>query len=94
MRLILESQEALDLAVTDLKSCGARAIKLLEEVVEQSEVKRQKLSEATKTLESAGFIIARRTDEYEESFIIRPTLAGEEALEALDEERDSVGTEK
>lgn len=69
-----------------LQTLGPHARKLLAECVEATGVKRKQLSAAAKSLESAGFLFVRDLSsiwdaEYEQS----PTLAGEEALEYLDE---------
>lgn len=69
-----------------LASLGSHARKLLAECVESTGAKRKQLSEAAKALETAGFLFVRDTGKiWESQFELTPTLAGEEALEVLDE---------
>lgn len=70
-----------------LKSLGSNARKLLAEAVESGGVKRKQLSKAANALEAAGFLFVRDTSSiWESQFELMPTLAGEEALEILDDE--------
>lgn len=69
-----------------LAALGNHARKLLAECVESTGVKRKQLSAAAKALETAGFLIVRDTGNiWEAQFELVPTLAGEEALEVLDQ---------
>jgi hypothetical protein len=69
-----------------LVTLGAPARKLLAEAVEAQGVKRRQLSKAAKNLEAAGFLFVLDTgDVWESQFELKPTLAGEEALEVLDQ---------
>lgn len=69
-----------------LAALGSHARKLLAECVESTGVKRKQLSAAAKALETAGFLFVRDTGNiWESQFELMPTLAGEEALEVLDE---------
>lgn len=69
-----------------LVGLGSHARKLLAESVESTGVRRKQLSAAAKALETAGFLFVRDTGNiWESQFELMPTLAGEEALEMLDE---------
>lgn len=69
-----------------LSALGAPARRLLTEAVETTGVTRKQLSKAAKDLETAGFLFVRDTGNiWESEFRLTPTLAGEEALEVLDE---------
>ncbi|KWA84136.1 hypothetical protein WL29_22495 [Burkholderia ubonensis] len=68
-----------------LRSLGARARKLLEECVEHQEVSRSKVSQAATQLSDAGFLFINDVgDIWKNEFELRPSLAGEEALEILE----------
>jgi hypothetical protein len=68
-----------------LRGLGGRARKLLEECVEHQGVKRSKLSPTAESLEEYGFVFIREDGDFMlQSFRIAPSLAGEEALEALE----------
>lgn len=70
-----------------LKGLGAPARKLMAECVETSGVKRKQLSAAARALENAGFLFVRDTGNiWEAQFALTPSLAGEEALQVLDDE--------
>lgn len=78
-------EQALESAAI-LVNLGLPARKLLAEAVEASGVKRKQFSKAAKDLETAGFLSVRDSGNlWESQFELVPTLAGEEALEALDE---------
>jgi hypothetical protein len=84
MLLFHESEDEARAAAIVLRGLGGHARRLLEECVEQQELTRKKASAAARSLENAGFVFVRETsDLYDPSFIITPSLAGEEALEAL-----------
>lgn len=69
-----------------LRGLGARARRLLEECVEHQGVTRKKISQATQRLDDAGFVFVREVgDMWKTEFVIAPSLAGEEALEALEQ---------
>lgn len=69
-----------------LRGLGNRARRLLEEVVEHQGVTRSKISLSAQQLDESGFIFVRETgDMWEPCFLITPSLAGEEALEALEQ---------
>lgn len=73
-------------SATVLMELGMSARRLLAEVVENSTMKKTKLSKAAKDLENAGFLSIRdRSSIWESEFELRSTLSGEEALEVLDE---------
>lgn len=81
-----ESMEQVLESAAILVNLGLPARKLLAEAVEATGVKRKQLSKAAKDLETAGFLFVRdRGNLWESQFELVPTLAGEEALEALDE---------
>ena len=84
-RLAFETDDDLTEAVVRLRSLGWRARKLLAELVETQGVTRSAVSQAALTLENAGFIFVRDYgDIFKPKFEISPSLAGEEALEALE----------
>lgn len=89
MRLILVEDADLAAAVMVLKSLSPAARRLLAECVEHQAVTRQKASAAALALENAGFVRIRGGDFLDPTIEILPSLAGEEALEALDEERET-----
>jgi len=78
-----------------LAGLGSHARKLLAESVEATGVKRKQLSAAAKVLESAGFLFARDTGTiWESQFELMPTLAGEEALQVLDDASEKEDTDQ
>jgi len=87
---MLISHESMEQALESaaiLVKLGLPARKLLAEAVEATGVKRKQLSKAAKDLEAAGFLFVRDIGNlWESQFELVPTLAGEEALEALDEQ--------
>lgn len=89
MRLILIEDAALAAAVTVLKSMSPAARRLLSECVEHQGVTRQKASAAAMALENEGFVLIRGGDFLNPTIEIMPSLAGEEALEGLDEEQEA-----
>lgn len=87
MLIAHESMEQALESVAILVRLGSPARKLLAEAVEATGVKRKQLSKAAKDLETAGFLFVRDSGNlWESQFELTPTLAGEEALEALDEQ--------
>jgi hypothetical protein len=69
-----------------LRALGGAARKLLAESVENTGVKRKALSAAARALENEGFLFIRDNSTiWSSDFELVPTLAGEEALELLDE---------
>lgn len=87
MLIAHESMEQARESAAILVTLGAPARKLLAEAVEATGVKRKQLSKAAKDLETAGFLFIRDTGTiWESQFDLMPTLAGEEALEALEEQ--------
>jgi len=80
-----DSMEQAQESATILLALGSSARKLLAEAVEATGVKRKQLSKAAKDLETAGFLFVRDSGNiWESQFELMPTLAGEEALEALE----------
>lgn len=78
-------EDALESACV-LNALGPYARKLLAACVETTGATRKQLSKAAKDLESAGFLFIREPDDpWNGEFYLKPTLAGEEALEILDE---------
>lgn len=87
LRVFYETDEEVQAAAQTLRGLGGHARRFLAECVEKQGVKRRALSAAGKALENAGFVFVRNVgDVFEELIEITPTLAGEEALEVLDEE--------
>jgi hypothetical protein len=84
--LAYESEDAVKEAAQVLCKLGARARKLLEECVEHQEVARGKVSLAAHQLSDAGFLFIHDVgDIWQEAFKLCPSLAGEEALEMLEQ---------
>lgn len=83
--LAYESENDARTAAHELRGLGTRARKLLEECVEHQEVTRTKVSQAATQLSDAGFLfVSDIGDVWKEEFRLRPSLAGEEALEMLE----------
>jgi hypothetical protein len=81
-----ETLEDVQASANMLKALGAPARRLLADSVEHTGVKRKQLSAAAKALEDAGFLFVRDLGTlWDEQFELMPSLAGEEALELLDE---------
>jgi hypothetical protein len=73
-------------AVATLRALPTTAHRLLSECMEHQELVRQRASVAARALEAAGFVMIRDTDGWFSSQVrISPTLAGEEAMLALEE---------
>ncbi|KVP75201.1 hypothetical protein WJ96_05445 [Burkholderia ubonensis] len=84
--LAYESEDAVKQAAQSLRQLGARARKLLEECVEHQEVTRTKVSQAANQLFDAGFLFVTDVgDIWKSEYQLRPSLAGEEALEMLEQ---------
>lgn len=84
--LLLAHDSELDAKVSaqELNSLGAVAVKLLCECVEHQGLTRQRTSKAALALESKGFLFIRdRSSIWNSEYHLSPSLAGEEALEAL-----------
>jgi hypothetical protein len=80
-----ESIDGANASAEILRGLGGHARRLLEECVEHQGVKRGKLSSTAETLEDCGFVFIRDEGDFMlQSFRIAPSLAGEEALEALE----------
>lgn len=83
--LHFESEAEAKAAAQVLRSLGASAVKLLAECVESQGVKRKILSNAANALEREGFIFIRGVKFYsDDEYSLLPSLAGEEALDALE----------
>lgn len=68
-----------------LKALGGHARRLLEECVEHQEVRKRKASKAAEALYDSGFLFIRECSDILEPYVIlRPSLLGEEALEAIE----------
>ncbi len=79
--------EEAQVAAADLAKLGRHARKLLSECIETQGVKRIRASAAANALEDAGFVrILDRGNVFETDIEIVPTLAGEEAMEFLEEQ--------
>lgn len=84
-RFAFETDNDLTDAVARLCSLRWRAQKLLAECVATQGITRTAVSRAALTLDDAGFVFVRdKGDLFESRFEISPSLAGEEALEALE----------
>ncbi|PKB13922.1 hypothetical protein [Janthinobacterium sp. 64] len=87
MLIAHESMEQARESAVILVRLGSPARKLLAEAVEATGVKRKQLSKTAKDLETAGFLFVRDSGNlWESQFELMPTLAGEQALEVLDEQ--------
>jgi len=81
-----ENEDAVKASAQALRKLGARARTLLAECVEHQEVARTKLSLAANQLSEAGFLFTHDVgDIWQEAFKLCPSLAGEEALEMLEQ---------
>lgn len=86
MRLILVDQDEIEQAVEDLRAMPSASRTLLAACIEHQGVARTRCSKAARDLESAGFIrIREREWGAETPFDLLPTLAGEEAMQALED---------
>lgn len=94
-RFFFETDDALAKAVAQLRCLGGRARKLLAESVAAQGITRTAVSQTALALENAGFVFVRdKGDVFEPKFEIAPSMAGEEALEALQQaEETAVGKE-
>lgn len=89
--LFYETASALGEAVEALRAMPVGARKLMAECMQHQEVIRRRVPLAAQLLEAAGFVLIRDIDDFFSlSFRISPTLAGEEALLALEEARTVV----
>lgn len=80
-----ESEEDARAAALVLRGLGGHARRLMAQCVEEQLLTRKSVSTAARALEDAGFIFVRdEGDIFEPEFAITPSLAGEEALEALE----------
>lgn len=92
MLLHYETDGDAQAAAVLLHSLGRQARRLLEQCVEAQELKRKKASICAQKLSDAGFIFIWDNDDLWQSEVtLRPTLAGEEALEALEQMEDGPG---
>ncbi|HDR9105419.1 TPA: hypothetical protein QDB04_002260 [Burkholderia vietnamiensis] len=81
-----EDEAAAEASAVLLKGMGGAARRLLAECVEHTQLTRKTLSAAAKALESAGFIFVRdESTIWDEAFVLSAALAGEEALEMLEQ---------
>jgi pyruvate/2-oxoacid:ferredoxin oxidoreductase beta subunit len=89
-RLHHESDAQANAAALELKALGLSAVRLLAECVEHQGIKRKTISKSAEALYSAGFIFIRGTVFYsDDAYDLSPSLAGEEALESLEEQLDA-----
>ena len=85
MLLHYETEADAHAAAMRLRAMGPHARRLLEECVETQELKRKKVSAAAQMLSDSGFIFIRDSgDMWQAEVMLSPSLAGEEALEALE----------
>jgi hypothetical protein len=81
-----ENEDAVKASAQTLRKLSTRARTLLAECVEHQEVARTKLSLAANKLSDAGFLFIHDVgDIWQEAFKLCPSLAGEEALEMLEQ---------
>lgn len=94
-RFFFETDEALVEAAAQLRCLGSYARKLLAECVATQGITRTAASKAAVALESAGFVFLRDAGNlFEPKIVITPSLSGEEALEALEEEDGEISVAK
>jgi DNA-binding MarR family transcriptional regulator len=87
--LIHENLEDANASGVTLKAMGRAARTLLEECIEHQGVQRKTLSKAAESLNKEGFIFIRGEKHFsDDAYTLSPSLAGEEALEALEEMED------
>ncbi|WP_413460638.1 hypothetical protein [Herbaspirillum huttiense] len=83
--LLHESAAAVEESAAELHLLGSHARKLIEQCVEQTSLKRTKLSKAAEALDHAGFIKVVESEAcFDRSYTLSATLVGEEALLALE----------
>lgn len=81
-----ESEAVAHEAAEVLRGLGRQARQLLELCVQTQGVERRSLSKAAQALADEGFAFIRdESDIFEKKYHITPSLAGEEALEMLEE---------
>lgn len=81
-----ETEEAAIASAVQLQGLGGHARRLLEECVKDQSVTRQKVSKAATQLSNAGFVFIKESaDVWSTECTITPALAGEEALEMLEQ---------
>ncbi|ENZ78000.1 hypothetical protein [Ralstonia thomasii] len=91
MLLHYETTADAQAAAFQLQSLGRAACRLLEQCVEAQELKRAKASASAHRLSDAGFLFIRETgDLWRPEVTLSPSLAGEEALDALDQMKGSL----
>lgn len=84
--MYFETEEERQSAAVTLQQLGGHARNLLAECVEHQGLERAALSKAAQALSDAGFVFVREKGSFfERIFHLAPTLAGEEALEVLDQ---------
>jgi len=94
-RFFFETDEAVAEAAAQLGCLGRHARKLLSECVATQGITRTVASKAAVALESAGFVFLRDAGNlFEPKIVITPSLSGEEALEALEEEYGKISVSK
>lgn len=81
-----ENQEEANASAVQLREMGAHARRLLGECVEHQELKKSQASTTAERLYDAGFIFIRELGcpTFPKGVSLRPSLAGEEALDALE----------
>ncbi|MBA9846782.1 hypothetical protein [Ralstonia pickettii] len=85
MLLHYETVAEAQAAAFQLERLGGAACRLLEQCVEAQALKRTKPSKTALRLSDAGFLFIRETgDLWRQDITLLPSLAGEEALDALD----------
>lgn len=81
-----ENMEAAEASARHLQSLGGHARKLLAECVEHQGVTRKSASRAAHQLSDAGFVfLTEGPDHWLPEWSLKPSLAGEEALELLEQ---------
>jgi hypothetical protein len=81
-----DTEESAKASAAQLQGLGGHARRLLEECVQEQSVTRTKVSKAATQLSDAGFVFIKESpDVWSTECTITPALAGEEALEMLEQ---------
>jgi len=89
-RIYFETDADANEAASTLRALGGHARKLFSQCIAAQGVTRKTVSQTALALENAGFVFVRdKSDVFELEFEIRPSLAGEEALDALEQAEES-----
>lgn len=90
-----DSEASAKASALQLRSLGGHARRLLEECVEHQGITRKKVSTAATQLSDAGFVFIKEgLDHWSPECTITPSLAGEEALEMLEQLEGAAADDK